>query len=48
LTFFTNLIANLLFLFFNLGIFYVMYWAFKEDNKIEKEIKAGNRNKVRN
>ncbi|PCJ31192.1 MAG: hypothetical protein COA93_11365 [Alphaproteobacteria bacterium] len=48
LTFLSNLIANLLFLFFNLGIFYAMYWAYKVDLKIEKETKPKQQNLNRN
>jgi len=48
LTFISGLVANLLFLIFNLGVFYAMYWAFKEDLKIEKEQKALTKNNFRN
>jgi len=34
---FKGIIANLLFLLFNLGVFYTIYWAYKKDNEIAKE-----------
>ena len=38
--FIKGFINNLLFLSFQLGIFYAMYWAFKEDVRIRKNAKS--------
>jgi len=35
LEFLSDLINNLLFLTFNLGIFYAMYWAYKQDQQVK-------------
>jgi len=44
LDFLTSLVDNLLFLFFNLGIFYAIYWAFREDSRMVKEEKEKRKN----
>tara|TARA_R110002072_G_scaffold133173_3_gene273624 strand:+ start:482 stop:622 length:141 start_codon:yes stop_codon:yes gene_type:complete len=41
----SSLVANLLFLGFNLGIFYAIYWAYKEDSRIKEEQKNITKNR---
>lgn len=44
----SNLINNGIFLFFNLAVFYTIYWAYKEDEKLEDNNKQPFNQKKKN